>query len=85
MHTTKNSHIPAIRRWAWSIFYHTIEKKCGDIQKQTLVATLDTDIVISPYLFSIVIYHSKHRINLALPTLVPVLNSPVSLLFYHYI
>ena len=32
----------------------------------TLAATLDTDI-----------HHSKHCINLALPTLVPVLNSPV--------
>ena len=32
----------------------------------TLAATLDTDI-----------HHSKHCINFALPTLVPVLNSPV--------
>ena len=32
----------------------------------TPAATLDTDI-----------HHSKHCINLALPTLVPVLNSPV--------
>ena len=51
-----------------SIFYHTIEKRCGDIYQNslTLAATLDTDI-----------HHSKHCINLALTTLVPVLNSPV--------
>ena len=39
----------------------------------TLAATLDTDI-----------HHSKHCINLALPTLVPVLNSPVMLSVYRH-
>ena len=28
------SHIPVIRRWVWSIFYHTIEKRCGYLPKQ---------------------------------------------------
>ena len=62
------SHIPAIRRWAWSIFYHTIERKCGDIPKQFHSCSNFGHWYI---------HHFKHCINLALPTLVPVLNSPV--------
>ena len=64
----RGSDIPAINRWAWSNFHHIIEKRCGDITKQ---------FPLSQQLWTLHdIYHSKYCTNLALITLVPVLNSP---------